>query len=456
MNSSSQQALPGFELENALDSIRNDLSNGQINKILPEDETIHQWYRFVLSFPPHLVRSYLEDFGLLGNGGKDSVTILDPFCGTGTTIVEAKLNNVRAIGVEANPFAHFASKIKTDWSIDPDKLLSVSKQIANKTIAILEEQSIDDNVIFHGEIDKENLRTLDAENARLLIKNSISSLPLHKTLTLLDVMEEYSQTPFYNHGLLALANALVYQISNLRFGPEVGVGKIKEDAPVVRNWLVEIERIVSDLQKVRNIDYSQTEVLLADSRKLSKVLKTESIDAVITSPPYPNEKDYSRTTRLESVILGFVNDRKELRRLKKTFVRSNTRGVYKDDKDDVWVSDNENVIEIAEAIEKKRIELGKTSGFEKLYSRVTKQYFGGMARHLADLRPALRKNAKLAYVVGDQASYLKVKIRTGNIIAQIAESLGYEVERIDLFRTRFATATKEELNEEVVILHWPG
>ena len=98
----------------------------------------------------------------------------------------------------------------------------------------------------------------------------------------------------------------------------------------------------------------------------------------------------------------------------------------------------------------------KTSGFERLYAKVTKLYFGGMARHLADLRQVLRPNAQLAYVVGDQASYLRIMIRTGQILASIASGLGYEVVSIDLFRTRLATATREQLREEVVVLRWPG
>ena len=111
---------------------------------------------------------------------------------------------------------------------------------------------------------------------------------------------------------------------------------------------------------------------------------------------------------------------------------------------------------IAAEIEQRRIALGKTSGFERLYARVTKLYFGGMKQHLADLRGVLRPGAKLAYVVGDQASYLRVMIRTGELLADIATSLGYEVIGIDLFRTRLATATREQLREEVVLLRWPG
>ena len=47
-------------------------------------------------------------------------------------------------------------------------------------------------------------------------------------------------------------------------------------------------------------------------------------------------------------------------------------------------------------------------------------------------------------------------IRTGHILAEIAESLGYGVTGIDLFRTRPSTVTGEQLREEVVLLEWSG
>ena len=137
-------------------------------------------------------------------------------------------------------------------------------------------------------------------------------------------------------------------------------------------------------------------------------------------------------------------------------MRSNTRNVYKGDADHTWVAGNIEVQRIAGEIERRRIELGKTSGFERLYAKVTTLYFGGMARHLAELRRCLKPGARLAYVVGDQASYLRVMIRTGQILAGIAAELGYVVEGIDLFRTRLSTATREQLREEAVVLRWPG
>ena len=268
--------------------------NGEVNKLHPMDRPVHDWYRFVLSFPPHLVRSYVQRFEV--NSGQ---RVLDPFCGTGTTLVESQKIGISSIGIEANPMAYFASQVKVNWSPNPDHLVQHAENVAKEASEVLESQGIEDNPVF-------------------------------------------------------------------------------------------------------------------------------------------------------------LRDMADLRALKRSLVRSNTRGVYKNDDDDRWISGHAEVQRIAEAIEARRMELGKTSGFERQYARVTKLYFGGMAKHLADLRKILRPGAQLAYVVGDQASYLRVMIRTGELLADISRSLGYEVTSIDLFRTRLSTATRDQLREEVVVLRWPG
>ncbi len=434
------------------------MGGGTTNKLYVEDLAAHDWYRFVLSFPPHLVRHYLEKFALKGDA-----RVLDPFCGTGTTLVECKKLGIESVGVEAHPMTHFASSTKVSWDPDPDGLLEHAEEVASAARTELASVGFDDDQHYDPyslfgtwKGDETSLRALSDESQKLLLKNSISPLPLHKTLVLLEHIKLLSDEGYARHEHLALAKALVSAISNLRFGPEVGVGPAKPDAPVISSWMNNVRKISDDLRVLRRIDGATSVAHRADSRRMLKVLEPGSVDVVVTSPPYPNEKDYTRTTRLESVLLGFFRSRAELQALKRELVRSNTRGVYKGDDDDRWVSDYPEVGRIAEDIEARRIELGKTSGFERLYSRVTKLYFGGMARHLADLRQVLRPGAHLAYVVGDQASYLRVMIRTGQILGDIAESLGYELVSIDLFRTRLATATKEQLREEVVVLRWPG
>lgn len=427
-------------------------TNGSMNKLQPEDQPVHDWYRFVLSFPPHLVNSYIKKFAL-----SENQTVLDPFCGTGTTLIEAKRHGMNSIGIEANPMAHFASEVKLDWEISPNGLLEHALDVAEIAKNKLASDGIADDPFFQSQPNKKlALKMLAPEKNKLLLKDSISPLPLHKTLVLLEALERIRCERYSRHEFLAMAKTLVFSISNLRFGPEVGIGKPKTDVPVIAAWLHEIKKMANDLRLLQDTPTAPAKVYLADSRQLSELLKPASIDAVITSPPYPNEKDYTRTTRLESVLLGFIKNHAELQALKRNLVRSNTRTVYKNDTDDEWVAGYPEIQRIAAAIEQRRLELGKTSGFEKLYARVTRLYFGGMSRHLAELREKLKPGAHLAYVVGDQASYLRVMIRTGQLLADIAKSLGYNVVSIDLFRTRLATATKEQLREEVVILRWMG
>ena len=410
------------------------------NKIRIRDRVIHDWYRFVLSFPPHLVQDYLDRFNI-----GPSHIVLDPFCGTGTTPVECKKHGVESVGIESNPMAHFASSVKTNWGVNPSSLKHFTDVVVRCTNARFSEENIDDwneHTLFaqNGKAQTQ-LKGLEPEQEKLLLKNSISPVPLHRTLILLDAIDRHGDSQLQHYGRLALAHALVHRIGNLKFGPEVGVGRIKQDAPVVIAWRDAMETMIRDLSVVSSKANVSTRIHLADSRGTDLLLAPNSIDAVITSPPYPNEKDYTRTTRLESVILGMIRNRKELQSMKKALIRSNTRGVYKADTDDRIVAEHAEIQRIANEIEKRRVALGKTSGFERTYPRVTQLYFGGMARHLASLRTALKPGARLAYVVGDQASYLRVMIRTGQILSDLAQSLGYKTIDIDLFRTRPSTVT---------------
>ena len=410
----------------------------ELNRPYVDDLPVHEWYRFVLSYPPHLVRDYVARFGV-----QPGMTVLDPYCGTGTTLVECKKLGIESVGIEPNPVVHLAASVKTDWTVDPDGLVADAERIAAEAARRLRARN-------------GGLVALSADQQKLLIKNSISPLPLHKALVLRDAITSIGNAALRRHHEVALAKQLVFSYSNLRFGPEVGVSrKKKDDAEVVALWLDAVRRMGDDL---RGLDRPGPEarVLRGDARYACALLEPESIDAVIDSPPYPNEKDYTRTTRLESVVLGFLSDRADLRQMKDDLMRSNTRNVYAGDSDGDWVAENDRVMDLADRIEARRIELGKTSGFERLYHKVVRNYFGGMARHLASLRPALRSGARLAYVVGDQASFFRILIRTGQILGDIGQDLGYKLDRIDLFRERVSTVTGDMLREEAVVFTWEG
>lgn len=175
-------------------------ANSEINKLYPEDRTVHEWYRFVLSFPPHLVRDYLKQFQLNSHH-----RVLDPFCGMGTVLVECKKLGIPGIGIEANPLAHFASQTKVDWNIDPQLLLEHASSIAEEALKNLQAEGIEDEPFFQIiEQMPYPLRTLPDERMQLLLTNSISPLPLHKTLVLLDCIEAFRSAVLLLHNLWKL------------------------------------------------------------------------------------------------------------------------------------------------------------------------------------------------------------------------------------------------------------
>ena len=201
----------------------------------PEDRAVHDWYRFVLSFPPHLVQDYLGRFGV-----DPSRTVLDPFCGTGTSLVECKKLGIASLGIESNPMAYFASAVKVDWSADCAQLSAYADKVGASAGKTLKRQGMDEcsglPLFALNGAKWPPLLSLPPEQSRLLLKDSISPLPLHRTLVLLDAIDRFGTLQQQRYGRLALANALVHAIGNLKFGPEVGVGKRKEDAPVLETW----------------------------------------------------------------------------------------------------------------------------------------------------------------------------------------------------------------------------
>ncbi|MGH9450790.1 MAG: TRM11 family SAM-dependent methyltransferase [Terriglobia bacterium] len=186
------------------------------NKLRAGDRPGHDWYRFVLSFPPHLVREYINRFGV-----RQGQIVLDPFCGTGTTLVECKKLGIESIGVEANPMACFASQVKVDWSVDPAGLLNHARSVAKKTLARLQAEGVEDEpeppLFRKPRRQLPALLSLPEKASELLLSQSISALPLHKTLALLSTLDERNDRRFARHERLALATALRSGMRSMEF-----------------------------------------------------------------------------------------------------------------------------------------------------------------------------------------------------------------------------------------------
>jgi hypothetical protein len=160
------------------------------------------------------------------------------------------------------------------------------------------------------------------------------------------------------------------------------------------------------------------------------------------------------------LLLGLLSDKKDLRKVKEKLLRSNTRNVFIKDTDDAEVNDFASIQTVCRAIESRRIELAKTSGFERLYHKVVAHYFGGMRKHFRMLFPKMVTGAQLAYVVGDQLSFLMVPVPTAQLLGEVARAEGFEVTGCDLWRERVGTKVRNDINgrktirvrEEVLLL----
>ncbi len=444
------------------------------NKLKTEDKPIHGWYRFVLGYPPHLVREYLERL----DADPDKDIVFDPFCGTATTPVEARMQGYHSISSDANPIALLAARTKLNWQIHLEKTesrLADVLELAASSLKAFDLNPSPDTVDAQPRLfalrekTARNAGNQDAsfvpeeyiasETSKIIPKGFISDKPLLRVLSLRNAVERaVSEPDIADFFRLALANTIVSTAGNIGFGPEIYRTEEKEDVDVLGAFSQTTTRMASDLTLILSRlsgDYPTAQVAMADARTLDGIEPRSQIGIVITSPPYPNEKDYTRSTRLENVLLGYLKNNADLRALKSHLLRSNTRNIYVNDDDNWHIRDIPSIVNVADAIEKKRIELGKTSGFERQYHRVVSLYFGGMFRHLAELRRRLRKGARCAYVVGDQASFFRIPIYTAQLLADVAVKAGYIVEGIELWRTRRSTVTRANLDENVLILRAP-
>ena len=434
------------------------IKNSKRNLTLNEDLPFHNWYNFVLGYPPHLVQHFINKFNITG-----SHIVLDPFSGTGTTPIECMKNGIKSIGIEPNDVVLFASQVKSSIFLEPSTLQEYLSFIVYSAKETFSKNSVydDSKMLFLPTSELKPIQvdadiTLTEEQFSLIPQGFISELPLKKFMIIKNIINKIREKHIRNFFLLSLVNITIKYGSNISFGPEIYKSKIEtEDFGILSFFVENTMRMIAELESSRNKIFVEPMLIKGDSRYLDKCLQNEflnQVDFVITSPPYPNEKDYTRSTRLESVLLGFIKSKEELRSLKQNLLRSNSRNVFVNDDDGDFVWHIKEIQIIAEEIERRRIEMNKTSGFEKLYHKIMRHYFGGMYLHLKSLKPFLKKGAKLAYVVGDQASYFQVHIPTASLLTVIAKELGYRNVGIELFRTRLSTRTKKYLDENILIL----
>jgi DNA modification methylase len=383
---------------------------------------LHETYSFPLAFDADLVAKLLERLA-----PDRQSRILDPFCGTGTTLLESKLRGFSSIGVDANPVCVLVSKAKTTWTVGASevernaKFVIRSASTAYQSYLRRRENAsgrrhtyLTDPIFAASAVGKYLI------SSGLIRRGWMSPVPAVKTLLIAERLWTLPERT-KNFLLLSLLGLLVPEISNMSYGPEIYRARERRDCNVF--GLFE-ERVKENLEKLRALKATgvggSTHVRLADAANGGlRFLLPNSIDAVITSPPYLSDHDYSRLTRLELVFSGYVTSVKKLREVKQMLVRSSSKNVYKDDKAARLVKGFSSVSSVIEKVSERALQ--KRSGFARVYPRLIGEYFGGMYKHFQAVAHVLRAGGMAAYIVADQSSFFAVPIPSAQIIAQLAE-----------------------------------
>lgn len=405
----------------------------------------HDWYNFVLGFTPSFPEYMLKRENISASNGD---VVLDPFGGSGTTQLVCKLNGIKSYGIDANDFMVFAASKKLDWSLNPQIILAARDEI----VSFYTQRS--------AQIDWDNAEELSqlAQKARaeVLDKRYISDRPLIKIEILREAINQIKCGTTYKEFLSFAISSILVPVSNVKYGPGFGIGKIKEDADVLAVFNKKIDLMVRDLSCVTEEQRSTyAGSILGDSRWLSQYIAPNSISLIITSPPYPGDHEYTKHSKLELIFQGYATDLASFRTIKKRMIRGSTTNIYRQDNERSKVADIVEIAEVTDEIDKRLKKDGATSGFEKLYTKLVWEYFGGMYSALEESFKVLKPGGKIALLVSDSHAFKMVHIQTAELLKKVGKKAGFINGEILLWQNKPSTSHRYQLRENILILQKP-
>lgn len=401
--------------------------------VLNRNQRLLDWYIMPEAYSAPLVVDALNEFGVPAGG-----TVLDPFCGTGTTLVAARLAGRHAVGIEVNPFLCMASKVKTHEQFNLPLLRLESERLVDAARLVL--RSIDEGKMGH-------LAEKFPDMPRL--ERWIAHRVALKVMALRDLIEEHLSLQNRDIGLLALG-AILRGASNMKLSPHAfGSREVKHDAPVMAQFELRLGKMLDDIQWLQaQMGLGHANVILGDVRKAHDLQdKLPPAHLAITSPPYLNNLDYTMQTRLELFFLGFVDSMEDLKGLRKRMMICDAKATYKDVGDWRRVEEVESVANVARALD---VKLGDRNwGWD--YGLMTRQYFGGLLRSLEAVRPLLAPGAPFVLILGESA-HSGILVKVPDITAELGQLAGYEASEVRVLRTRRSSSHSFGLKESAVVL----
>ena len=378
---------------------------------------VHRWFRLKESFSADLLREILES--VVPSVGR-KIRLLDPFCGVGTSLLASQEMltsgyDVEAIGIERNPFIAFAARTKVKWpEIDDTDLMSLGERLLKEA---------------------EKFSPRIPPLSSLTSGKCISRYMSRRILAIREAVQLNGNSVTHDAILLGLA-AAIEPVSRVRKDGRALriVNKVHPNLSVLlrERWAT----IAADVKFLRNTLSAPRipQVILGDGRSLSRLgIKRGSIDLILTSPPYPNNIDYSEVYKLELWLLGFLRKQQEFLALRRSTLRSHPT-----------CSNPEPPSGFIEEIRRgklrallqpllKRIEMRP----EKWRQRVLIGYFSDIWLSLREQYRCLRKGGYAVLVIGNSlhgGSDAPYVIPADIVVATIGQCLGFHIERVTIAR----------------------
>jgi len=360
------------------------------NKKIP----IYNWFKFKEGFSRQLAFNLINKFGL-----KKRAKLYDPFMGCGTTLLAGKEKGLKVIGTDMLPVAIFISQVKiTDWD-DHKLLLQAVKKLfhtpfTTPTLALPNIKII--NLAFPAEIQeqilffKEQIDTFERPVRDFLL------------LGLLTILESVSRTS-KDGQFLRLVN---------------------KDIPNVRDTLYAVlMSMIGDLAVLTTPKTRvKAEARAGDARQLCLPKKYHgNLDAVITSPPYLNRYDYSRSYALELCLLS-VKSHQDMVAVRHSLLRSHIESRMHQNKQIYLPALNEILAQLQQReLNNERVPI------------MVQGYFEDMNLAIKNLSTYLKPGGKVALVVAN-AQFAGENIPTDLLLSELAIRHGLQTEEIWITR----------------------
>lgn len=257
----------------------------------------HEIHRYSGKYIPQVAKRAIEIISEPGD------LILDPYVGSGTTLLEANLNSRHSVGVDMSPLAVLITKVKTS-PVEETRLRKLLDFFENIAFEITSTRSSQGNIFGT----KSSLRKNVKDDSRYFdewYRKWFTESVLEDLLILDEQIKSLKKEDEANIARVALSNIL-RRCSNAHSGyPNVMLDKKKQNTtdpiPLFIKTLKEVSEKILSLNELYDREY-QLNVVHGDATNLQ--FDKDFVDAVVTHPPYIGSVPYAEYGSLSLKWLG--------------------------------------------------------------------------------------------------------------------------------------------------------